>query len=260
MTRHLPLEGVENFRDFGGYPTSSGGRLRAARLFRSASHGKATDADLEAMHALNIEVVVDLRRKHERVRDPSRRHAAFAGEVVENDSGGEAEEEDSWIVHVTSSDLSEASFRDYMFRYYAEAPFNPRMIDLYTRYFEVLSQADGPVLIHCAAGKDRTGILAALTHHLTGVHPDDMMTDYLLTNDPARAARRLPLVTGAIRDLTGREPPEAAVRVAMGVEAGYLETSFAAMAERCGGIDQYLHSTLGVDPAKRDAVKARLVE
>ena len=259
MTRLVVLEGVENFRDFGGYATASGARLRAGRLYRSASHGRATDADLEAIHALNIAVVVDLRRKHERLRDPSRRHDAFAAEVVENDDAGEAED-DSWVAHITSSDLTEDSFRDYMFRYYRDAPFNPRMVDLYQRYFEVLARADGPVLIHCAAGKDRTGILAALTHHVTGVHRDDMMADYLATNDPARAARRLPIVTEAIRELTGRTPPEAAVRVAMGVEAAYLEMALAAMSERCGGIDEYLSSILGVDEARRRALEARLTE
>ena len=141
MTRKLALEGVENFRDFGGYATATGGRLRERRLYRSASHGRATDADLEVIHGLNIAVVVDLRRKHERLRDPSRRHGAFGAEVVENDDGGEAED-DSWIAHITRSDLTEGSFRDYMFGYYREAPFNPRLIDLYTRYFEVLARTE----------------------------------------------------------------------------------------------------------------------
>src|SRR5258708_21155032 len=108
MTRHLALEGVENFRDLGGYATASGARLRARRLYRSASHGKATDADLAAIAALEIAVVVDLRRKHERLRDPSRRPDGFAAEVVERDAPGEEEEEDSWVVHVTSSDLTAA--------------------------------------------------------------------------------------------------------------------------------------------------------
>jgi protein tyrosine/serine phosphatase len=259
MTRKLALEGVENFRDFGGYATATGGRLRERRLYRSASHGRATDADLEVIHGLNIAVVVDLRRKHERLRDPSRRHGAFGAEVVENDDGGEAED-DSWIAHITRSDLTEGSFRDYMFGYYREAPFNPRLIDLYTRYFEVLARTEGPVLIHCAAGKDRTGILAALTHHVTGVDRDDMMADYLLTNDPERAARRLPIVTEAIREHTGRTPPEGAVRVAMAVEAAYLETALAAMIERCGGIDDYLRTHLLVDDARRRALAARLTE
>jgi protein-tyrosine phosphatase len=258
MTRRVPLEGVENFRDFGGYPTASGQRLRLGRLYRSASHGKATDADLETIHALGLAVVVDLRRRHERERDPSRRHAAFAGQVVSNDIGDT--EEDSWIAHITTSDLTDASFHSYMFEYYRNAPFDPRIVDLYRRYFEVLARAEGPVLIHCAAGKDRTGILAALTHHLTGVHRDDMMADYLATNDPDRVARRMPLLAKAIHDLTGLTLPEATLQVAMGVEPAYLDTAFAAMAERHGDIDGYLEEVLAVDGARRQAVQSRLIE
>ncbi|MGH7025557.1 MAG: tyrosine-protein phosphatase [Caulobacteraceae bacterium] len=258
MNRHLPLEGVENFRDFGGYSTVGGQRLRSGRLWRSASHGRATDADLAAIAALGIAVVVDLRRKNERERDPSRRHGAFAGEVIVSDAG--EDEEDTWLAHVTGSDLSASSFRDYMLNYYAEAPFNPRLLHLYARYFEALARADGPVLIHCAAGKDRTGILAALTHHLAGVHRDDILIDYLATNDPERMARRLPLVTQVIREASGRTPDETAVRVAMGVEAAYLETAWAAVAERHGDLDGYLEGALGVDGARREAIKVRLLE
>jgi protein-tyrosine phosphatase len=258
MTRRVILEGVENFRDFGGYATASGQRLKLGRLYRSASHGKATDSDLATIDALALAVIVDLRRRRERERDPSRRPDGFAGQVVTNDLGDE--EEDSWITHITTSDLSGASFHGYMYDYYRNAPFDPRIVDLYRRYFEVLAQAEGPVLIHCAAGKDRTGILAALTHHLAGVHRDDMMADYLATNDPDRVARRLPLVQQAIHDLTGRMLPEPTVRVAMGVEAGYLDTAFAVVAERYGDLDRYMETALGVDGARREAVRARLLE
>lgn len=258
MARHLPLEGVHNFRDFGGYETRSGRRVRMGRLYRSASHGRATDADLEAIAALDIGIVVDLRRPQERERDPSRRHGAFAGEVVVNETV--LQEEDSWIVHVTTSDLSAGSFRDYMVRYYVEAPFKTHITDLYRRYFEILATTDRPVLIHCAAGKDRTGILAALTHHLLGVDREQMLADYLLTNEIGEFERRMPLLIETIRDLTGKTAPEASMRVAMGVEAAYLEAAFLAMIERHGGLDQYLETELGVDAARRRAIEARLLE
>jgi protein-tyrosine phosphatase len=76
MTRRLTLEGIENFRDFGDYETVDGRRLKKGRLFRSASHGRATDADLEEIAKLDIALVVDLRRAGERARDPSKRHPA----------------------------------------------------------------------------------------------------------------------------------------------------------------------------------------
>ncbi|MBA3811979.1 MAG: tyrosine-protein phosphatase [Caulobacteraceae bacterium] len=260
MTRHLTLEGIENFRDFGDYRTVGGRRLKEGRLYRSASHGRATEADLGAIAALNLAVIVDLRRGGERLRDPSRRHAGFAGVVIAHDESAPEEEEDGWQAHIRRSDLSEASFRRYMVDYYRDAPFEPRHLDLFRRYFRALAKADGPVLIHCAAGKDRTGILAALTHHLARVHPDDILADYLLTNDPGRMARRMPILAQAIEELAGRTPSEAALRAAMGVEADYLDTAFAAIADRFGGVDAYLERALGMDAGLRGAIEARLLD
>lgn len=258
MDQRFAFEGVDNFRDFGGFAVADGRRLRAGRLYRSASHGRATDADLEGLHALGLSVIVDLRREAERDRDPSRRHPEFACEVIA--SGAGYDEGDSWVDHITSSDLTPDSFRAYMLGYYRDAPFNPRIVGLYRRYFEALARIDGPVLIHCAAGKDRTGILAALTHRLAGVAPEDMMADYLATNDPVRLERRLPQVTEAIFAHTGRTLPPATVRVAMGVAPEYLEAAFAAMNERHGSVEAYIEEALGVGPDLKAAIKVRLLE
>jgi len=257
MTRRLALEGIDNFRDYGDYPTASGGRLKGRLLYRSASHGRATENDLAKIATLGITKVVDLRRKTEQTRDPSRRAADFSGAVITSETA--ASEEDGWIKHIQSSDLTGGAFRDYMIRYYYEAPFDPRHVDLYARYFRALTEIEAPILIHCAAGKDRTGILAALTHHLVGVHPDDAMADYLLTNDPDRVERRLQVVTEAITGFAGKTPPEDAVRIAMGVEPHYLRTAFDEIKTRYGGLDAYLEAALGVDAAARAAITARLV-
>ncbi len=257
MTRRVALEGVDNFRDYGDYPTSSGRRLDRGKLYRSASHGRATDADLATISALGLAVVVDLRRETEQTRDPSRRPKNFQGQIITSDKA--ANEEDGWIKHLQSSDLTEDAFRNYMVTYYQEAPFDPRHIDLFTRYFAALAVTDGPILIHCAAGKDRTGLLVALTHHLLGVHPDDALADYLLTNDVERLERRLPLVTEYISAFSGKTPTDAAVRVAMGVEPHYLEAALGEIKNRFGGTDRYIERILRVDPASRDVISARLL-
>jgi protein-tyrosine phosphatase len=258
MTRRLTFEGVENFRDFGDYETTDGRRLKRGRLFRSASHGRATDADLEEIARLDIALVVDLRRAGERARDPSRRHGAFRGQVIDNDLGDEGE--DSWIVHVRDSDLSEASFRDYLVNYYRAAPFEERHIDLFSRYFLALADVDGAVLVHCAAGKDRTGILVALTHHVAGVHPDTAVEDYLLTNQPERLAARMPIIAKAMEDIAGRAPSEAVTQIALGVEADYLRTAFEAIEARYGSLDGYLEQVLGVGAEQRAVRRERLRE
>lgn len=258
MARHIPLEGIDNFRDYGGYAVAGGGRLKRGLLYRSAGHSRATDTDLARLEELALTLVVDLRRKEERLREPSRRPPGFSGQVIEVD--GDETEEDGWRAHIARSDLTADSFRAYLFDYYRKAPLDPRHIELFRRYFQALSQAEGPLLIHCAAGKDRTGILAALTHHVAGVHPDDITADYLLTNDPERMARRLPMVSEAIREISGRTPDEGAVMTAMGVDAAYLDAAFAAMTDVFGHVDAYVESALGVTPATRERLAERLID
>jgi len=258
MTRHIRLEGVENFRDYGDYATAAGKRLHAGRLYRSASHARATDADLEVIEALNLAVIVDLRPPGERERDPSRRPVGFKGQVIENDHG-EAAGDDPWWNFVRSCDLSEDAFRGYLLNYYREAPFVARHVDLFARYFQALADAEGPVLIHCAAGKDRTGVLAALTHHVAGVHEDDIVEDYLLTNNPERIAARAPMVAQLIATETGRTPTDAAIRAAIGVEAEYLAEAFRTIDAKHGSTDAYLEQVLGVDATLRARLEARLL-
>jgi protein-tyrosine phosphatase len=257
MTRKLPFESIENFRDFGDY-AAGGRRLRKGVLFRSAHQAEASDTDLEAMAALGINVIVDLRRPNERERSPSRRWKAFGAEVIENHEG--EDQDDPWHAFIRDSTLTTDDFIRYMVDYYNAAPFVSRHVDLYSRYFQALPRTDGAVLIHCAAGKDRTGILAALTHHLAGVHEDDIVADYLLTNDPGRFARRVPTMRDAIREMTGRTPSDEALVTALGVERHYLETALAAIHARHGTIEDYMRDVLGVDNATRAAIEKKILE
>ena len=256
MTRHIPLQGVENFRDFGDYAAGAG-RLKKRVLFRAAHQAEATDEDLEAMAALGIVTLVDLRRPNERERSPSRRWKGFSAQVIDNDLGMTGE--DPWHTFLKSSDLSVGSIQDYMDEYYRRAPFKERHLDLFARYFRALAEARGPVLIHCAAGKDRTGLLAALTHHIAGVADDDVIDDYLLTNDPGRFERRGHIFMDHIHELTGRRPTEAAMRAAMGVEARYLAAAFAAMKAEFGSLDGYLERAVGLDANTREQVRAHIL-
>lgn len=252
------LDAVENFRDYGGYGTASGRRMRTGRLFRSAHHGTATPADLEKMAALNLHTIVDLRRPEERRRTPSLRAPGFTGQVIDNDLDDEPE--DQFQKHLKESDHSVASMRRYMTEYYAKAPFEPRHLDLYRRYFQTIAVADGPVLIHCAAGKDRTGLLAALTHRLLGVGEDDIVADYLLTNNRPRMEKRAPMFAAFVHELTGRTPGEEAIYAAMGVEAEYLHVAFDAIEAEYGSVESYLEHALQVDERLKAGIEAQLLE
>jgi len=256
MTRRIPFEAIDNFRDFGDYAAGQK-RLKRGLLYRSASQARATDADLEKLAGLGLSVIVDLRRLNEREREPSRRWAGFGAQVIENDIGQESADE--WHTFIQSSDLTEASFRNYMLEYYRHLPHQRRHIDLYSRYFRALAESEGPILVHCAAGKDRTGIICALTHHLAGVHDDDIREDYLLTNDPERLTNRLPQIRDVIREATGRTASDEALMVAMRVEAEYLDMAFKVMCEAHGSLDGYLDQVLGLDGALRGRLHERLL-
>ncbi len=250
------FDALDNFRDYGGYDTAAGRALKAGRLFRSAHQASVTERDLERLAALDLGVVVDLRRPVERRRQPSKRPAGFRGQVLESDL--DARGEAPHITFLKSADLTPDSGRAFMTATYRELAFAPAHIDLFSRYFRALGETDRPVLIHCAAGKDRTGVLAALTHHLLGVGRDDLMEDYLLTNTAVDLVGRAPAIAEQLKALTGRTAAPDAVVAFMGVEPVYLNATIAAVTERYGSIDGYLEQALGVDAALRDRIAERL--
>ena len=256
MARHIRFDSIENFRDFGDYAAGQR-RLKSGLLYRSANQAMATEADLAKLAGLNLSVIIDLRRANEREKNPSRRWEGFAAQVIENDIGQDSTDE--WATFIAGSDLTPGSFHAYMMDYYRQAPFQRRHIDLYQRYFQALAATEGPILVHCAAGKDRTGIICALTHHVAGVHDDDIVADYLLTNDPERLEKRLPMIRQVIVEETGRVADDAALMVAMRVEAEYLEEAFAVMRDQAGSLDGYLDDVLGLDADLRSRLQDRLL-
>lgn len=252
------FEGIDNFRDFGGVPARGGRRVRPGRLFRSGHHGRASPTDLERLDGLGLGLLVDLRRPEERLLQPSRRSALFAGVVLEDDNPDPAP--DGFINYLRTAELSEASMRAFLREYYRKAPLEPRIIAIFQRSFERIAATDGAVLIHCAAGKDRTGLLAALLHHLLGVPFEDALKDYLRTNDPERIERRLPEFAEHIEAVTGRRADPETLRTALQVEAEYLEIAFETIARRHGSLDAYLEEELKVGPELRTALERACLE
>ncbi len=258
IDRRLRLEGVENFRDYGGYPTASGRTIRRGLLFRSANWSAPTPADFEAIRALGLSHVVDLRRLGEREQNPARRPDAFNAQIIDNELMEAVE--DGYLNFIKTGELTVAAMQAFLIDYNRNAPFEARHIDLFRRYFQALADGDGAVLIHCAAGKDRTGLLAGLTHHLAGVSREDIIADYLLTNDEARIAVRAPIYAAWIEETTGRNPSLEFVRATLGVEAQYLEAGLSAIEEKYGDLDTYLREVVGVDQALKAKIEARLFE
>jgi len=257
MTAPIEFEGIDNFRDFGGYATACGRGLKAGRLYRSANHAYATEADLQALRDMGVELIVDLRRRREREREPSKRWDGFSGAVIENDVDGTYLD---WAEALAAAERIDASwFYNDSLAYYRRAPHEPRHVDLFRRYFQALAATDGALVVHCAAGKDRTGMICALTHHIAGVHRDDTFADYLATNDETRMAKKIGFLGPWIRDLTGLSLDDATLRQAVSVNEAFLNEAFATIDESHGSVDRYLEDVLGVDPALRARIETRIL-
>jgi len=252
--RLLPLKGINNFRDYGGYAAGSGGRVRRGVLWRSGQHVGASDSDLDAIAGLGIATVTDLRGESERQLNPCRRHDGFSAVVLfcDGETAGLASHFDA-----AADVMTEADARGAMCRLYSEMPYRPNLVSVLRRHFAALAERDGGSLIHCFAGKDRTGVSVALTHHVLGVHPEDAMEDYLLTN-AAVLGRHFPGNAGKDQDRYARLSPAAAEALG-GVKAEYLDAAFAAMRDSHGSVDGYLADVLGVDRSLAERIRERLV-
>lgn len=254
--RVVNLSQVHNFRDYGGYPLAGGGRLKRHWLFRSAQHSHATADDLAAIDRLGITAVIDLRGGTERDIYPNRHSDGFAAETLfeSADTAGMAPH-----IAVAREVGGPEQARAAMAQGYREMPFRPALSRILTRYFELLERVDGPSLIHCMAGKDRTGIAVALFHDMVGVHRDDLLSDYLLTNTAGRPADRVAAGAETMRTGFGMVMEDDVVREIMMVHPSYIEAAFAAMEERHGSIAAYLRDWLGVTDARREAILERAV-
>lgn len=266
----LILEGVHNFRDHGGWAVSGGGRLKRGLLWRSGEHADATDADLAKIAALGLANVFDLRSGTERTARPCRRPEGFAARVHLNDddirqqaphvvAAKEAAKKASGAQQPSTLRGDPETARAGMRTAYTSFPFRPKLVAMIRQYLEVLAQGEGPSLINCMAGKDRTGIAVAVLHLATGVHPDDAIADYVLTNSAGNLEARIAAGKKSI-EATAGHVDEAALRVVMGVEPEYLEAAFAGMKERNGSIDGYLRDVVGADDSLRARLRAHLVE
>jgi protein tyrosine/serine phosphatase len=256
MDRHIDFEAIENFRDFGGYATACGRGLRRGRLYRSGHHALATDADLARLRDLGVAVIVDLRNPAERAREPGRRWTGFVGEVIENDI---APVVGDWVEVMKAGPMSADWWYENTRDHYRDHAFEPRHVDLFRRFLHAIVDSDGAVVVHCAAGKDRTGVACALAQHLAGVDHADIVADFLLTNDESRLARKMASARDFCERVAGRRPSDEALRVAVQVFPEFQDTTFAAIAERHGTVDAYLEDELGVDAALRARIHDRVL-
>ncbi|MBV9564375.1 MAG: tyrosine-protein phosphatase [Bradyrhizobium sp.] len=240
--RHLNLEGASNFRDLGGYATSDGRTVRWRQMFRSNHLGHLTAGDIEVVRGLGVRRAFDFRGREERM-------AAVCGlaEITVHSLPIEPTVVAALRARLAAGSLSaEAALEVMRESYRSYVRLNTHS---FRALFAHLLDDHAPLVIHCTAGKDRTGFACALVLHVLGVPDDVIAKDYLLTND---FYRRDPA--------SGTDLPED-VRQAIGsVHASFLDAGFEAVRADYGDLEGYLEGGLKLGPQEREALRARYLQ
>ena len=221
-SRRLAWEGLLNSRDLGGYPTVDGRETRWGAVVRSDNLTPLTDAGRAALVAYGVRSIVDLRRPHEIEENPNPfaapgPHGIRYTNIPFQDPAapGEAEPETLALIYATMLDR-----------------FAPRVAAVMTA---IAQEPDGGVLVHCAGGKDRTGLVSALVLSVAGVAPETVAADYALSGEYLRPREEAYLLNGpgerAERErIVARYSPKAEVMIET---LDYLNG-------RYGGVEPYL--------------------
>jgi len=240
--RHLSLEGASNFRDLGGYTTRDGRVVSWRQIFRSNHLGHLSEADAATIRSIGLRRAFDLRGREERSAV-----ACALQEVAVHSLPIEPTVVAALRARHAAGMLSAADAREIMRESYRN--YVRHHTDCFRALFAHLLQDHTPLVIHCTAGKDRTGFACALVLHAFGVPDDIIAEDYLLTNrfyarDPA----------------SGSDLPDD-VREAIGsVEASYLAAAFGAIDADYGGLDIYLTDALGLGDGERATLQQRYLQ
>lgn len=239
--QRLPIDGTYNFRDVGGYP-AGGGTTRVGKLYRADALGRLGESGREALRELGVKIVIDLRDDFEVEALPDDldgldvevlRLPVFEG------SGASASTVGATIVHL-----------------YDKIVFQHTDV-IVTALREIADTGDAPVVVHCTAGKDRTGIVVALALLAVGVDRETVVADYALTEANLEGPwleGMLELVRGYgvevtpdLRVILGGSPREA------------LETTIDRIEERAGSVRAYLLDA-GLDEVELAKLRSVLVE
>jgi len=261
--RHIPLKGNKNFRDFGGYPTRCGHRVKRGVLFRSEGLWKLSDQDLEKLDPLGIRNIFDLRRQRERELMPTRWHENSSTKnhhlPLMPESGPSAVDQ----IRIKKQMQSDAEgARQVMIDLYLAMVVAEESLNNLRQIFLIIaSEKEVPVLVHCSGGKDRTGVSCALILALLGVEKSEIMEDYM--HSQALYSSKIDMSRAATQVFDHAESGDwnlDMVRPVYNVEPAYLESAFGHIQESYGDVENFLQQALGLRDKDIEQIKKNLLE
>ncbi len=251
------ISSVDNFRDLGGYRTVCGRRVRHGCFYRAAALGRITENDKGLLERVGIRTVFDFRSTGEVRAEPD---ILPEGAAYWNHSGITTmdERQVNFDMKTLLREMSEnpakiAAVHDFLIDGYRTMALSS---GAFAKLFEAIKTEERmPVLFHCTAGKDRTGIGAAFILLALGVPEATVIEDYFLSNRYRESANRR-ILQGAAQSVADPAVLEG-IRGLLEVRACYIRTTLDTIEERYGGFDAFLAQELKVSPDERAILQER---
>lgn len=265
--RLLPLTGAINVRDMGGYRTKDGQQVKWGLLYRGDQLSQLTEADIAYLERINFHSIIDFRNDQERELNPNYSFASIKNyyKCDPNSTVSEAagavvsfEEENKLIVKnlengaVPPEELNGSgiifhkNYREFVTSEHAKESFREMLKAL-------LKEENLPAFMHCRGGKDRTGFGAALILAVIGVEREEIIKDYLITQDVREERTKFKMAQYA--KYTDNQDVLDYLEAMIDTRRDYLESSFAAIDETYDSVEDYVKTALGITSEEIQALK-----
>lgn len=256
-----PFESLHNTRDLAGMKTADGYTIRTGLLFRSGHLSDLSEKDISILSD-TIHTIIDFRSDQERTDQPDKPVPGVQSihiPIVDSLTAGISREEEADRSIFQSLALKPAEAKAYMCGMY-RAFVSDYAVRQYSRFIKTILENDGPVLWHCTAGKDRAGIASVIVEEILGVGKEDIVSDYLKTNEYLE--QDIVFLTDFVKKQIGTDSglADESLRYLFGAEKDYLLTFFDAVDQEYGSIEVFVEDGLGVDEEMRNLLREKYLE
>lgn len=243
-----------NFRDLGGMPAADGKVIACGRIYRSAAPGSLNPDELSLLHTLGIRLCCDLRSEIERSAQPSRWNSGTTPRVILGEIHADLRALGPIVPGLLAPDAGADRVEELMCSLYAQLP--DACAGALTELIDTLLEQDDatPVLIHCSAGKDRTGFVVAVLLCGLGVPEAEIYQDYLASNQPI-SPEQLGRRQQFLGRLFGFVPSPEAFAALNGVKSRYIRAAFDRVRTQYGTVERYLDARTLMDSVKLSALR-----
>lgn len=250
--RLLPMDGAHNTRELGGYKTADGLSVKWGMLFRSDKLSDISKTDQAYLQNLGIKKIIDFRSKEEKAEDPDIIPKGISYiEMPISVDGAMRSKIEAVLKGETNKEVKS-------FLIDANKEFVSDYVEVYENFLRGLIDDEGPILFHCTAGKDRAGFAAAITLIALGVSKEDVIKDYMKTNQFTK--KRIEEIIKQIELMTLYQTDAEILRPLLGVEREYIETAFHTAEEEYGSLENFIKNGLNISDEDIKKLRNKFLE